>query len=539
MNFLNIFRGTGKNLTKPDKRQKIVVPVDSFAKWSSHHRDHQKNAIAAMSNATTGQCSIPTGTGKTRVQVHLQVENMLKQMDNRGVYVIASHRLALNKQLLNDLVDVAANASVPFDLLFIGADQFNESRLFERFKHKLTKKDVEVTSTTRGDAIREAYDKSQIRKRHLVIASTYQSCNRMDCLESIDMMTCDEAHTLVGNSMLDNLISIKPNIGKLFFFTATRRVQGDLGGMNRIDVFGEILYEESPRKMIDVGEIVPPKLHIIDTLDEGDYNNHTMLVKTVLTGFDQHKILVHEHSSDPDAIGAKLLISTTGNQEMMELLNDSSFKEHCKNNSIHVFAFSAEFGAFVNFEKKDREFVMEEMRGMTDSDDAILLHIEILTEGIDLPSITGVMPFRELNTTKMLQTIGRAARLLKTDRERLYSDAITACDYSAYVKPCCWIIIPRFFKSLGDSDTMMRMLKAIINSYEVPVEEYSTIDRYKAVSDEDADRITEFDKITRKERESDLTFIVEDIMLEQKSIMDAMKTPIKAVSSFFTKFRKQ
>lgn len=338
--------------------------------------------------------------------------------------------------------------------------------------------------------------------------------------------------------MLDNLLVIKPKIGKLFFFTATRRVQGELGGMNRTDVFGHVLYEESPRKMINAGEIVPPKLHIIDTVDEGDYNNHTMLVKAVLTGFDQHKVLVREHSSDPDAIGAKLLISTTGNMEMMELLNDQAFKAHCMESNIHVFAFSAEYGAFVNFEKKDREFVMEEMRSLKDTDDAILLHIEILTEGIDLPSITGVMPFRELNTTKMLQTIGRAARLLKVDRERLYSDAITACDYNAYVKPCCWIIIPRFFKSLGDADTMMRMLKAIINSYEVPVEEYSVIDRYKATNDEDADRITELDKPNRKERESDLTYLVEEIMVEQQSIVDAMKTPINAAKSFFASFRK-
>jgi hypothetical protein len=85
---------------------------------------------------------------------------------------------------------------------------------------------------------------------------------------------------------------------------------------------------------------------------------------------------------------------------------------------------------------------------------------------------------------------------------------------------------------------MMRMLKAIINSYEVPVEEYSVIDRYKATSDEDADRITEYDKPTRKERESDLTYLVEEIMLEQQSILDAMQTPIDAAKSFFAKFRK-
>ena len=538
MSFLNLFRGTGNKLSKLASNKPTITKVDdAFARWASHHRDHQKKAIEALQTDQVGQCSLPTGTGKTRVQVHLQVDDMRKS-ESSNVYVIASHRLALNKQLLNDLVDVAVNASVPFDLLFIGADQFNESNLFERFRNKLTKRDVDVTSTTNGSVIREAYDKAHIRKRHLVIASTYQSCDRMGTLDSIRMMTCDEAHTLVGNSMLDNLLSIKPIIERLFFFTATRRVQGETGGMNRTDIFGEVLYNESPRKMINAGEIVPPKLHIIDTVEEGDYNNHTMLVKAVITGFEQHKILVRDCSSDADAIGAKLLITTTGNKEMMELVNDANFREYCTSKSIHVFAFSAEYGAFANFEKKDRELVMNDMRHLTDTDDAILLHIEILTEGIDLPSITGVMPFRELNTSKMLQTIGRAARLLKADRERLYTGMISPTDYGSYIKPCCWVVIPRFFKSLGDSETMMRMLKAIINSYDVPTEEYTTIDKYKASADDDADRITDIDSPTRKERESDLTYIVEEIMLEQQTILDAMKTPIQAMGSFFSKFRK-
>jgi hypothetical protein len=102
------------------------------------------------------------------------------------------------------------------------------------------------------------------------------------------------------------------------------------------------------------------------------------------------------------------------------------------------------------------------------------------------------------------------------------------------------VVIPRFFKSLGvgDAETMMRMLKAIINSYDVPTEEYTTIDKYKAIADDDADRITDIDSPTRKERESDLTYIVEEIMLEQQPILDAMKTPIQAMGSFFSKFRK-
>ena len=58
MNFLNIFRGTGKILTKPNTIQQAPKPMDSFTKWASHHREHQKNAIQALTNNTIGQCSI-------------------------------------------------------------------------------------------------------------------------------------------------------------------------------------------------------------------------------------------------------------------------------------------------------------------------------------------------------------------------------------------------------------------------------------------------------------------------------------------------
>ena len=61
------------------------------------------------------------------------------------------------------------------------------------------------------------------------------------------------------------------------------------------------------------------------------------------------------------------------------------------------------------------------MTQLEDNEDAILFHYDILTEGIDLPAITGVLPLRDLPLIKLIQNVGRSVRLLKEDRENLYS----------------------------------------------------------------------------------------------------------------------
>ena len=120
------------------------------------------------------------------------------------------------------------------------------------------------------------------------------------------------------------------------------------------------------------------------------------------------------------------------------------------------------------------------------------------------------MPFRELNTVKLLQTIGRGARLLKSDRKAIYGGEVSPMDFDNYVKPCVWVILPELFRSLGNSQAMRNTISTIVNSYEIPVEEYNTQDKYIAVDDADNDRITERDQSRRRDNETDLVHIVEE-----------------------------
>ena len=516
-------------------QKKYTQNFATFDKWMQNNRKHQTKAFLAIQKATIGQISLPTGTGKTRVQIATHISKMIEMTTKNeyGTFVIGAHRLALCSQLLTEMITVAVDAGIPFDILFIGSDRFSDDKVHCKFKNKGFNAYVnEATSTTRSNEVREAVEKAHNRNRHVIAVSTYHSFDKLDALDNVTQCTYDEAHTLVADGFMENIILVKPKINFNFFFTATRRVQGESEGMNNVEVFGEVLNEVSPRKMIEKGESVPPRLHIIQTEDEGDFQNHTMLVRTVITGYEQHKALVKRDSADPDAIGAKMLITTTGNLEMFELHNDEAFKAYCQANNIKTFAFSSQEGVFYNFEKVARSVALEEMGKMTDDENAILIHIDILTEGIDLPSVTGVMPFRELNTIKLLQTIGRGARLLKSDRMRLYSGELAPMDWENYVKPCVWVILPEHFRSLGNAQAMKNTIRTIVNSYDVPVEEYNAIDRYIAIEDADLSRITERDVPNRRDRESGLVHTVEDVMMEKFNIIKMIPNPLELLNAW-------
>jgi hypothetical protein len=77
----------------------------------------------------------------------------------------------------------------------------------------------------------------------------------------------------------------------------------------------------------------------------------------------------------------------------------------------------------------------------------IIFHVDMVGEGIDVPGITGVMPFRNCEESKFLQNVGRTSRLHLIDRPRIYSGEISTADRTKWVKPCSWVIVPTFLEN--------------------------------------------------------------------------------------------
>lgn len=513
-----------------------------FIEWSKEHRKHQLEAIEACEKHKLGQVTLPTATGKTRIQISIHLKEMISMQQNNtfACFVIGAHRLVLCSQLIDSILEEAFKCGISLNILFIGSDKYDNSIICNNPKYKnlgLNSNVLMADDSMNSSKILDYYEKSVNNGRHLICVSTYHSFFRLNKINKIKICTFDEAHVLTNRlteretltEFQKNFNKVKNNIERSYFFTATRKIIGEYGGMNDIETYGDILYKKSPRDMIDAGEIVEPRIHILSPPPDGNYDNHTMYINSAIEGFQKHRDYVKKESCSPNDIGAKLLITTAGTRKLNELHNDERFKIFSKENNIQVFAFCSAFGIFAyhNFIKMSRKDVMKKMKDLKDPEDAILIHIDILTEGIDIPSITGVIPYRELEEDKLFQNLGRACRLISNDRNRLYTNQLSVGDYKNYLKPYCYFIIPHFFQSVGNYENMEKTISRVINFYEIPVGVAFIGNNFGGdLPDEDVPPISPKDDSIKNDKTGIIKHSIENVIINHagiKSETDARK----------------
>lgn len=462
-------------------RKQYVFNPSKFDEFYNSLRAHQKNAIESIKGKDIGQITIPTGTGKTYIQKCIHVQDMIDKMNvgECGIYVIAAHRLLLCNQLLDELIKLIFEVGINVDILYVGTEKLDFNAFKAKYKSTgIINTDIEIIRTTNCSLIKEKVNRAHSLNRHMIIVSTYHSFDRLrDIDKLIDIVTYDEAHTTTSEDFTQNINKINKNIRKQYFFTATRKVIGETGGQNNEVFYGQQLYDMSPREAVDNNEIVQPRIHFIKSskqVDISSLNNIGMMVKTVTEGFIEHEKQLNV------TLGSKVLVTVNGLDELHSIRQDPIFEDFCKQNNINTFVFSSDKGFFHNFEQKARNKVFDEMNKLNNTDKAIFFHYDILTEGIDLPAITGVLILRDLGKIKLLQNIGRAARLLKEDRVRIYSGELnpskSISDKQKMIKPYCWVIIPEYLKTLSGVNSVRDMIMCIRETYNIPFEHMGEFD---------------------------------------------------------------
>ena len=520
--------------------------LKAYEDWQSNHRHYQRDAVESMEGVDKGQISIPTGTGKTRIQVDLLISDMIKktQEGTSGIYGIGAHRLLLCAQLLDDLVDISMLTGLEFDILFVGSARRDVNDYNSRYKS--SNANIRGEYTTRSEVIEKFALESRSSGRHLILVSTYHSISRLESLGEIDIFTADEAHNIEITVFKKNYTKIYDNIKRKFFFTATREILGDHLGMNDFQFYGDLLYAESPRNMIERMEIVLPIVQQIDTTDTlKNYTNDNMMVRTVINGFEQHEMALKKVSAEPDKIAAKMMVSAEFNtQKIKAIYDDDNFISFCKDNNIKAFMFSSSQGGDyrVNFKLTTRKNIMKEMNSLKDTDKAIFIHIDILSEGIDLPSITAILPFREMNEIKMIQTLGRGARLLKEDRESYYKGIITAQEVQNFkagkphflIKPCFFVLLSVYYENLNGA-FWKDMVRKIYTTYGYSAIRVTPSDQGISIKYDELDNIT--DRLHEKKGAvTELDQIFFDIFRERRELeMDNLETA-EDFESFIEKY---
>jgi hypothetical protein len=146
-----------------------------------------------------------------------------------------------------------------------------------------------------------------------------------------------------------------------------------------------------------------------------------------------------------------MLVVTKGSEHLNNITTHRKIKNLLETNPLlTIFDISSVHSPRINGKVVKREVFLNKLQGLSDSDQAIIFHINILTEGIDVPNITGVMIMNNMKLGRFLQTLGRASRLHPKDRERLYSEEILPDELDRFVKSYAWIIVPIYNGIIGE-----------------------------------------------------------------------------------------
>lgn len=426
-------------------------------------RDHQTGAIASLSDAVRGTINLPTGTGKTLIQSRAIV-NAINDDPTSKVYVILSPRILLSNQLMGDVKnDLVINKQ---DCQYLVVHSGPAESEYSSLEEELNIPYRETPSTTSHQGIIDEYKKAQREKVPMIISGTYHSADRIvGSGIPVEILFCDEAHYLV-QEQFSWIVSDPFPANRSYFFTATlRETPSNEGlGMNNSTLFGEVLYQKLPIDLINAGEMVRPRMHIVDMSHdpEGEEGDGLAVAEAFI-----------EHQSNIN-VGAKLLVvSKDGSDNLNALVTHPEIQRLLNvRPSLRIFDVSSEYGARIDGECTSRKEFLDKLRSMKDSDEAIIIHYDILSEGIDVPGITGVMPLRSLKKSKFLQTLGRSTRLHNNDRKRLYDGTMMSDELPKFVKPYAWLIIP-IYGSIGDDlyAEMKEMVRELRNYGFNPVED--------------------------------------------------------------------
>ena len=407
-----------------------------------------------------------------------------------------------------------------------GANENNKieyDKLLEAVNPDVNTEDL-ISTLKPGQSLQEIIDLHHRENRSVVIVSTYHSLQKLHNVD-IDTIYCDEADKMVGSKPVtrDGIKEEtfmqkfhKVRAKKKFFLTATPKDWSkNWGGenvefMNNEAIFGERIEMEF-HAAVKSGYIVQPYLHIvypteylpenIEAADEEDMDNPECVVdvagvknmnvnikakiKMIVDAFHSHRGFLKDRSAQPHKIGAKILVKCKNIHSEMWGIFHEGLREALPN--IKIFAGGSGGWSKLDAPEQfktinhwmhdwtkqeplipipDRDNYLNAIKDLKLEEEAIVLHCDILSEGINVKGFTGVCFVSGITITdaKAMQNIGRATRVIDEDRSRLDSGEISLDNMSEWIKPFCSVIIPFWnAESAEAKDKMVALVQSLRN----------------------------------------------------------------------------
>lgn len=368
-----------------------------------------------------GQVVIPTGGGKTRIE--WEISKYVFDLGCKIVVVFAPwiDLLKQHRENFHDFGDAGWN------VLNVRSGDQNDMKQY-------TEQAEEHEPTTTPASIAEEIKKSLSENKPLVIFSTYKSAHRLLAAQKIlakegidfkyDVAIGDEAHHL---ALSDNklLSSLSDSFSKWLFFTATRRIgiDGAFVGMNKKELFGEVIFSITAKKLQQAGIIVLFKLRIIKAPKNSE-------IKSILKKKDPGLVEDYRMMGALIKCIAVHLTSRIGKAARVLVFNESVKQAHgfAESNTIREYFPEPEWwhGAVSSLARF--------MQGLSKNDiygsfknwfRSTLQQYGMIKEGTSINGITLVVFLREINAIGLVQAIGRALRLFDVDRKNLKEGTIS------------------------------------------------------------------------------------------------------------------
>ena len=376
-------------------------------------RPHQIRGVDAMSKHNKGQLIKPTGAGKTLTMIADALKEFAKETPQ--TIVVVAPRILLSEQLSSEFLEHITTVAV----LHVHSGETT---------HFSTTKPAEI------------YNWSRRAYKHQLIFTTYNSLQRLvDAEIDVDTIYFDEAHNSVKRNFFPAVEHFSANANRCYFFTATRKTSVTVGkpGMNDVDVYGNIICRVSAPELVDGGYIVPPKVyaHKSKTADECGGCSYER---------DKHNLIdiINTYGMD------KVLVVSKKTKDIIGLTTQTDFQLQMEEMGYEVLHISSKFGAFINNQKVDREVFFDTLNayGKDVSKKFVVLHFDILAEGLNISCLNGVVFQRSTDYIKILQTVGRAVRLDPRDSKGIREGAITPGAVNTYSKKFGLVVTPVFDK---------------------------------------------------------------------------------------------
>ena len=414
--------------------------------------DYQQEALIETFLNKKGKVILPTGTGKTRIQAALIAIDILKNPDRFRMYVINAPRIMLSYQLLREVYSFLVRFGVEARYMCVHSGgqadikELEEIRLNanENLEDNIPYSDIANGTST--EIIKDMIRKAENQRLPLIFFSTYNSADRIDMSlkdeKKLEIVVNDECQYLTQGRFFEILKILKPN--RCYFFTATEiHSESNEGrGMNNEKFYGKTLYTMTPMDAIVRGKMVRPRMHFVQLTNKRiEYNKddfENSLPKLIEEAFYQHQYVSR-------GIRPKMLISVSGTRDMVKFLKSEEYT-NLRSTGVEIYMVSSNdtIGNLINGIKTSRQEFLRRLKedGENISKDIIVLHFDILAEGIDISGFTGIMPLRNLSDSKFFQTYGRSARLDPRDRKNLEAGLLDPISVKGFVKKYAWVIIP-------------------------------------------------------------------------------------------------